>query len=215
MSRTRVKMCGMTRKENVSSACDAGADAIGMVFYPPSPRFVEIAGARDIARSVSPLVDLVTLFVDADEGFVREVIQETEPDYIQFHGQEPASECQKYGLPYIKAIRVKDEASLLVAIDQHREADALLLDAYVEGLPGGTGTRFDWALIPDSLADRIILAGGLTPANVSDAIQAIRPYAVDVSGGIEQTKGVKSDQKINAFMKAVQQADFACNEKSS
>ncbi len=214
-ARTRIKMCGMTRKEDALAACDAGADAIGFVFYPPSPRCVSIAAAAEISQSISTFVDKTALFVNADAGYIREVLSETKADVIQFHGDETELFCQQFGKPYIKAIRVKDASQLSEQLKEHRKANSIMLDAYVPGVPGGTGQSFDWALIPDDLKTRLILAGGLNPENIVDAISAIRPYAVDVSGGIELSKGIKSSLRIREFAAKVRQADLLVSEISS
>jgi len=214
-ARTRIKMCGMTRKEDALAACDAGADAIGFVFYPPSPRCVSIAAAAEISQSISTFVDKTALFVNADAGYIREVLSETKADVIQFHGDETELFCQQFGKPYIKAIRVKDASQLSEQLKEHRKANSIMLDAYVPGVPGGTGKSFDWALIPDDLKTRLILAGGLNPENIVDAISAIRPYAVDVSGGIELSKGIKSSLRIREFAAKVRQADLLVSEISS
>ena len=205
----------MTRSEDIVSACTAGADAIGMVFYDPSPRSVDVEQAAILSESVSLGVSLTTLFVDADAGYIREVLAETRADIIQFHGKETPEFCQQFGKRYLKAIRVKDPLQLQNDLEQHHEANGLLLDAYVPGQPGGTGQSFDWQMIPAELQNRLFLAGGLTPENVADAISMAKPYAVDVSGGIEASKGVKSADRIQQFVAQVRQADREFNEISS
>ncbi|EAR08477.1 phosphoribosylanthranilate isomerase [Reinekea blandensis] len=215
MKQTRIKMCGMTRAEDVKSACELGADLIGMVFYPPSPRSVTIEHVQSLVSAVTPGVSVVTLFVNADAGYVREVVSEARADLIQFHGDESHDYCQQFGTRYLKAIRVKDEQQLTSACAQHQEADGLLLDAYVKGQPGGTGQAFDWGLIPVSIAPKLFLAGGLAPDNVYEAVSSIKPYAVDVSGGIEVSKGVKSPERMDAFIREVRRADGWVRENSS
>ncbi|WP_370592167.1 phosphoribosylanthranilate isomerase [Reinekea sp. G2M2-21] len=213
--RTRIKMCGMTRPEDMQYACAAGADAVGMVFYPPSPRAVSLDIAEQLAQQVSLLVDKVLLFVNADPGYIREAVQATRADVIQFHGDETESFCEQFGQRYIKALRVKDAAQLQSQLTMHPNADAIMLDAFVEGVPGGTGQSFDWALIPEEIKSRLFLAGGLNTANVKDAVCRIKPYAVDVSGGIEMSKGVKDAAKMRSFAEQVRQADLSFNEISS
>ncbi|HSI38355.1 MAG TPA: phosphoribosylanthranilate isomerase [Methylotenera sp.] len=201
--RTRVKICGITRVEDALKAVELGADAIGLVFYVPSPRSVSIQQAMEIANQVPAFVSVVGLFVDADAGFVNEVISQVKLDLLQFHGDETPEECARYRMPFIKAIRVKADTNLVQYADKFTAAKALLLDAYTEGVAGGTGNVFDWNLIPKNLAKPVILAGGLTVNNVAQAIEQVQPYAVDISGGVEATKGIKDAAKIAAFMQQV------------
>jgi phosphoribosylanthranilate isomerase len=204
--RTRVKICGITNLNDACNAVAAGADALGLVFYAASPRHVSIAQASQIAQAVPAFVTCVGLFVDATAEQVREVIAQVPLQLLQFHGNETAEFCQQFNLPYIKAIRVHNGANLLQYVNQFQSARALLLDAYVEGVPGGTGQKFDWDLIPSDLAKPIILAGGLDADNIRHAIHTVKPYAVDVSGGVEQSKGVKCKHKMAAFMQGVSNA---------
>jgi phosphoribosylanthranilate isomerase len=201
--RTRVKICGITRAEDASAAIQHGCDAIGLVFYEPSPRYVTPATARSIAAGLPPFVSAVGLFVDADAEYVREVLSQVRLDLLQFHGDETPEYCRQFGVPYLKAVRVRPETNLLQYAAAYADAKALLLDAYMPGTPGGTGTTFDWALIPRDFPKPIILAGGLDAGNVSEAIRQCRPYAVDVSGGVERQKGIKDAEKIAAFMRGV------------
>jgi phosphoribosylanthranilate isomerase len=201
--RTRVKICGITRAEDASAAIQHGCDAIGLVFYEPSPRYVTPATARSIAAGLPPFVSAVGLFVDADAEYVREVLSQVSLDLLQFHGDETPEYCRQFGVPYLKAVRVRPETNLLQYAAAYADAKALLLDAYMPGMPGGTGTTFDWALIPRDFPKPIILAGGLDAGNVSEAIRQCRPYAVDVSGGVERQKGIKDAEKIAAFMRGV------------
>lgn len=201
--RTRVKICGITRAEDASAAIQHGCDAIGLVFYEPSPRYVTPATARSIAAGLPPFVSAVGLFVDADAEYVREVLSQVRLDLLQFHGDETPEYCRQFGVPYLKAVRVRPETNLLQYAAAYADAKALLLDAYMPGTPGGTGTTFDWALIPRDFPKPIILAGGLDASNVSEAIRQCRPYAVDVSGGVERQKGIKDAEKIAAFMRGV------------
>lgn len=201
--RTRVKICGITRAEDASIAVQHGCDAIGLVFYEPSPRYVTPASARLITAGLPPFVSAVGLFVDAAPEFVRDVLSQVGLDLLQFHGDETPEYCRQFGVPYLKAVRVRPETNLLQYAAAYADAKALLLDAYLPGTPGGTGTTFDWSLIPQDFPKPIILAGGLDAGNVSAAIKQCRPYAVDVSGGVERQKGIKDADKIAAFMRGV------------
>ena len=201
--RTRTKICGITRPEDALAAVRLGADAIGLVFYAPSPRSVTIPQARTIVGALPPFVHVVGLFVDATAESVCSVLSEVHIDLLQFHGDEKAEFCDQFAVPYIKALRVKPELNLLQCEIDFSSASGLLLDAYQEGVAGGTGKTFDWALIPKRLSKPVILAGGLTAENVAEAILSVRPYAVDVSGGVEQQKGIKDAAKIAAFMRGV------------
>jgi len=202
--RTRVKICGITRPEDALAAAKAGADAIGLVFYPPSPRAVSITQAAEIVRRLPPFVSTVGLFVDALPESINEVLQALPLDLLQFHGDEPPEACGRYGRPYIKAVRMRPDLDLAAMEQRYHQAAGLLLDSYQPGQPGGTGETFDWERIPDSMRRRIILAGGLSPENVASAIARIHPYAVDVSGGVERGKGIKDEARISAFMRGVE-----------
>lgn len=201
--RTRVKICGITRIEDALTAVAQGADAIGLVFFDSSPRNVSISLAAEIASQIPAFVTVVGLFVNAEPHFIKEVISKVKLDLLQFHGDETPTECASYSLPFIKAIRVKPDTNLVQYAQDFYFAKALLLDAYTEGMAGGTGYVFDWNLIPKQLTKPVILAGGLTADNVADAIVQINPYAVDVSGGVELSKGIKDAAKIAAFMRQV------------
>ncbi len=209
--RTRVKICGITRAEDAVSAVNAGADAIGLVFYAQSPRYVSIVQAQEIVAALPLFVSVVGLFVNAPKAEIESVLSQVKLDIIQFHGNETPAECEQIctqiKLPYYKAIRVKADTNLVQYAQDFHSAKALLLDAHSEAAFGGTGLTFDWNLIPKNLPQAIILAGGLTPENVKSAIQQVRPYAVDVSGGVEITKGIKDAAKIAAFMQGVSGAD--------
>lgn len=201
--RTRVKICGITRVEDARLAVAAGADAIGLVFYAPSPRAVSMDQAREIVASVPAFVTCVGLFVDAPESEVRSVLSQVPLDLLQFHGDETPSYCAAFERPWIKALRVRPGLDLEAAAEQFSASRGLLLDAYKAGIPGGTGEVFDWQLIPDQLPLPVILAGGLDAANIRQAIQAVQPFAVDVSGGVELSKGIKDANKILAFTREV------------
>lgn len=201
--RTRVKICGITRVEDAVSAVQHGCDAIGLVFYEPSPRYVTTPTASEIATQLPPFVTVVGLFVDASPEYVRQVLAQVPLNLLQFHGDETPEYCRQFGVPYLKAVRVRPETNLLQYAAAYADAKALLLDTYVAGTPGGTGITFDWELIPQDFPLPIILAGGLDAGNVSEAIRQCHPYAVDVSGGVERQKGIKDADKIAAFMRGV------------
>jgi phosphoribosylanthranilate isomerase len=203
MSAVRSKICGITRIEDALAAVEAGADAIGFVFYPKSPRAVTAQQAKAIIAALPPFISTVGLFVNASACELNETLDAVPLDLLQFHGDETPEQCEGYHRPFIKALRVKAGDDIAAACKQYSKASGILLDTYVEGVPGGTGETFDWALIPKELSKPIILAGGLTSANVSQAIAQVRPYAVDVSGGVEKSKGIKDHDKIRAFMSAV------------
>jgi phosphoribosylanthranilate isomerase len=201
--RTRVKFCGITRREDAVHAARLGADAVGLVFYPRSPRAVNLQQACQIVRELPPFVTVVGLFVNATSSYIQEVLDSVPIDNLQFHGDESPEECSRYDRPYIKAIRMAERIDLPQLVQTYGDASALLLDTYQIGAPGGTGQMFDWDRIPEGLPKAIVLAGGLTPENVTQAVMKVRPYAVDVSGGVEQTKGVKDVAKMAAFMRGV------------
>ena len=204
---TAVKICGITRVEDALVAARAGAHAIGLIFYSRSPRLVADAVAAEVVRALPPFVTPVALFVDPDAAEVRRVIAGVRPQLLQFHGDETAEFCAGFGLPYIKAVRVRPGVDLLQYAQQYRAAKGLLLDAFVEGNHGGTGAAFDWALIPRDFPLPLILAGGLDPGNVGEAVRRVRPWAVDVSSGVEASKGIKDAAKVAAFIRGVRNAD--------
>jgi phosphoribosylanthranilate isomerase len=203
---TRIKICGITCHEDAVAAVAAGADALGFVFYEPSSRYIDPDLAADIISSLPPFVTSVGLFVNAPHERVREVIARTELDLLQFHGDETASECASFDRPYIKALRMRPGLELDQVASEFVSARGLLLDAYRPGVPGGTGEVFDWSLIPRHFAARITLAGGLSADNVATAIRQVRPYAVDVSGGVEAAPGRKDAARMHAFTAAVRAA---------
>ncbi len=203
--RTRVKICGITRPQDAIAAVELGADAIGLVFYAHSPRNVSIEQAAEIVAGLPPFVSKVGLFVNAEPAFINSVLKRVALDCLQFHGDETAAECEQINMPYYKAIRVKNDTNLLQYASQYQRANALLLDAYSEAAVGGTGQVFDWTLIPTNMGKPVVLAGGLNAGNVAAAIKQVNPYAVDVSGGVEASKGIKDAVKIAAFMQAVGQ----------
>lgn len=204
---TRVKICGITRIEDGLAAAHAGADAIGLVFAPASPRRVTPEQAATIAAALPPFVSSVALFVDPGAEQVRAVLQRFRPDLLQFHGDEPPAFCAAFGLPYLKAVRVRPETDLLQYASTYAGARGLLLDAYHPESHGGTGQRFDWDLIPRHLPRPIVLAGGLDPDNVAAAVSRVRPWAVDVSSGVEIAKGIKDANLVARFIREVRNAE--------
>lgn len=204
---TRIKICGMTRLDDALHAARSGADAIGLIFYAGSARHVAIDTARDIALRLPPFVTRVGLFVNASAETVRATLRQVPLDLLQFHGEESAEFCRQFGRAYIKALRVKPGVDLLQYAGLYAEAAALLLDTYVDGAHGGTGHTFDWGLIPASVPLPIILSGGLTPDNVTEAVRQVRPWAVDVSSGVERAKGIKDPEQVTRFIQGVRNAN--------
>ena len=204
--RTRVKICGITRPEDALEAILHGADAIGLVFYPQSPRYVTPLQAAEIVKKIPAFITVVGLFVNAESSEISDILSAVHLDLLQFHGDETPMQCRQFSRPYMKAIRVKSDTNLVQYAADYADAKALLLDAFAEGVPGGTGQVFDWNLIPSNLSVPVVLAGGLNADNVTQAIQKVRPYAVDVSGGVEASKGIKDAAKISAFMRGVSNA---------
>lgn len=202
---TRIKMCGLTRLEDVEAAVGAGADAIGLVFYPPSPRYVDLATAATLARAVPPFITIVGLFVNAEVATVKTTLAAVPLHVLQFHGDEDETYCRQFDRPYLKAARVRPGMDLLQYAAGFPSAQALLLDAFVDGYGGG-GKVFDWSVIPAGLDKPIVLSGGLDAGNVVEAIARVRPAAVDVSSGIERSKGIKDAEKMRAFVAAVRSA---------
>lgn len=196
----RVKICGITRLADLRAACGAGADALGFVFYDKSPRHVPIETAAALLRELPPFVQSVGLFVNADPTFVESVLNVAPLDLLQFHGDETPADCARYGRPWIKAVRVSAGTDLLKYAADFEDARGLLLDAFVPGVPGGTGERFDWRLIPPDLPLPVVLSGGLDPGNVAEAVRRVRPWAVDVSSGVEAAKGIKDAHKVAQFI---------------
>jgi len=206
---TRIKICGITRVEDARAAAHGGADAIGLVFYEKSPRYVTVRQAAQLAKAIPPFITVVGLFVNASADYVRAVQEEVPLDVLQFHGEEEPEFCVCFNRPYLKAIRVREGVDLLQCTSRYASAQGLLLDAYVEGTQGGTGESFDWTLIPHDLPLPVILSGGLNACNVAQAMRAVRPYAVDVSSGVEAKKGIKDAAKMAAFINEVKMVDSA------
>lgn len=199
----RSKICGITRVEDALLAAEAGADAIGLVFYAKSPRAVDVRQARAIVAALPPFVTTVGLFVNASRCEINEILDAVPLDLLQFHGDERAADCAGYHRPYVKALRVQPGDDVRARCAEFPQAAGILLDTFVPGVPGGTGQAFDWSLVPADPGCPIILAGGLDAENVAAAIRQVRPWAVDVSGGVEAGKGVKDASKVRAFVAAV------------
>lgn len=205
--RTRTKICGFTQIDDAVVAAKLGVDAIGLVFYPPSPRNVSLEQAEAIVNALPAFVTVVALFVDESEARINEVLDQVSIDCIQFHGNESANACRLYKKRYIKAIRMKQGLDIMKISTDYHDASALLLDAYHPGILGGSGSQFDWDLIPDTNSLPIILAGGLDESNAKQAVQKVNPYALDVSSGVERTKGIKDVVKMAAFVEAINEGE--------
>ena len=202
----RIKICGLTRKQDVQAAVAEGTDALGFVLYAPSPRAVTAEQAAELIKAVPAFITTVALFVNESAEQVQSAIDLCAFDLLQFHGDESPEFCRQFNRPYMKAIRVRSAKDIDDAVQQYPDAKALLLDAYVENLPGGTGQAFDWRLIPP-LSVPWVLAGGLNANNVADAINQVKPFAVDISGGVEVSKGIKDRQKIQEFISEVRNVE--------
>lgn len=207
MGKVRIKICGLTTPDDALAACNAGADAVGLVFYPPSTRYIDIDAAKAISDIVPPFVQRVGLFVNAGREDVIRVLDQVELDLLQFHGDEDAAYCESFGKAYIKAVAMKPDVVMDELFGSHPGARGFLLDTYHPAKPGGTGEVFDWEHFPRNSSKPLILAGGLNAGNVRQAIIACHPYAVDVSGGVESGPGIKSVHKIKAFIDQVRAAE--------
>ncbi len=205
--RTRVKICGFTQADDAVAAANLGVDAIGLVFYPPSPRHVSIEQAKKIVQALPAFVSVVALFVDEQEVQIRNVLEQLPIDCLQFHGDESAEACRLYNKPYMKALRVKPELDIMATAEEYQDAAALLLDAYHPGIKGGSGSQFDWNLIPENCPLPVVLAGGLQVDNARQAVETVKPYALDVSSGVESSKGIKDVAKMAAFIQAIKEGD--------
>ena len=210
MLRVRTKICGITNVADALCAVDAGADAIGLVFYEPSPRNVSIEEAQNICNALPPFVTIVGLFVDKQRQEIERICQAVPINLLQFHGDESVEDCIGFTIPYIKAIKVRTNSDVEIAETEYISAQAILVDTYKKGVAGGTGELFDWSLLPKVHNKPLILAGGLTPKNIRKAIQAVQPYAVDVSGGVELKKSIKDHEKVSQFIKEVSRG---CEDK--
>ena len=206
MSRTRIKICGITREQDLQAAVAAGADAIGFVFFPQSPRHLDIERAAALVRQVPPFVTRVGLFVNPDPQVLADTLAAVPLDVVQYQGDETPEFCEGFGRSYVKVARMRPGVDLVEFARSYPSARGLLLDAYVESY-GGAGQMFDWSLVPKDLPLPVVVAGGLTAANVGSAIRQLRPWGVDVSSGVEVAKGIKDPEKINAFVAAVRDAD--------
>ncbi|NOQ76420.1 MAG: phosphoribosylanthranilate isomerase [Methylococcaceae bacterium] len=205
--RTRIKICGFTQVKNAVEAAHLGVDAIGLVFYPPSPRNVSIEQAVNIVNALPAFVTVVALFVDAQEAQIRDILSKVSIDCLQFHGDETVEACRLYKKPYMKAVRMKPGLDVMALAEEYNDASALLLDAYHPGIKGGSGSQFDWELIPAQCPLPVVLAGGLQVDNARQAVETVRPYALDVSSGVESSKGIKDVAKMAAFIQAIKEGD--------
>ena len=206
-NRVRIKICGITTPEYATAVVQAGADGIGLIFHQSSPRAVTLSTARAIRAALPPLVSAVAVLVNPDREQVLQVIESCRPDVLQFHGDEAPAVCEQYGLPWIKALRVRTRMELSAQIDTYRNASALLLDTFDDRRWGGSGKPFDWSLIPSAIPIPLILAGGLSPNNIASAITRVAPFGVDVSGGVESAPGVKDPALIRSFISEVRRVE--------
>lgn len=204
--RVRIKICGMTRVEDATEAARLGVDAVGLVFYPKSPRHVSVERARELVAALPAFVTVTALFLDPSEAEVRRVLDNVRVELLQFHGGEPAEFCRGFGRPYIKAVPMGSRADIAEYAHRHAGAAALLLDSHIAGQKGGTGVSFDWTTIPKFTGPPLILAGGLSADNVATAIRIVQPYGVDVSSGVESQPGLKDAAKMAAFIREVNDA---------
>jgi len=207
MNRTRIKICGFTTPEQAAYAAYAGVDAIGLVFYPPSPRNVSIELAQKIVQTLPAFTTVVALFVDASKAEIKQVTSQVRIDLLQFHGNESPEACRQYSLPYMKAVRMQANTDIDALSKSYHDASALLLDAYHPQTKGGTGEKFDWDLIPKKCSLPIVLAGGLDKHNAGQAIHQVQPFALDISSGVESAKGIKDNNKVSEFLTEVYQSD--------
>jgi phosphoribosylanthranilate isomerase len=203
MSATRIKFCGITRVEDALAAAELGADAVGLVFVPASPRCAELATACSIRRALPPFVSLVALFLDAEPARIRQVIEQVGPDALQFHGGEPEADCRRWGRPYVKALAMGSELDWRARLGDYPSAQGFVLDSHVAGGMGGSGQAFDWTRLAPPHPRPLILAGGLGPGNVAAAVRQVQPWAVDVSSGIESAPGIKSRALMQSFIDEV------------
>ncbi len=205
----RSKICGFTRPQDALAAAQLGVDAVGLVFYPPSKRFVSIEQAQAIVRVLPPFVSVVALFVNENTERIRQVLAQVPVDILQFHGDETPEFCRQFNRPYIKAVRVQNTDDIIAAQQQYPDARAVLFDAHIEGEYGGTGHRFDWAMLPDQLSGHWILSGGLTPENIAEAVKITGAKIIDVSSGVESAPGIKSAEKIAALLAAMDEPNIS------
>ena len=201
---TRIKICGVNHLDDALKAVECGADAIGIIFVEKSPRYASLTDARVIAESMPPFVTVVGLFMDASAKEVKEALKVVPLNLLQFHGDESPEYCDQFGMPYIKVLRMRENVNVVAFAQEYPNAAGILLDTYKMGVGGGTGHTFDWNLIPEDVPLPLILAGGLTPENVASAVETVKPYAVDVSSGVESEPAIKDHKKIEQFIKEVQ-----------
>lgn len=206
-SRTRVKICGITRLQDALLAAKLGADAIGLVFHPPSKRVLDVEQAQAICAALPPFVTVTALFLDEDQDWISEVVHQVKPDCLQFHGSESAAFCAAWGLPYLKSIPMASVDDVVEYTQTYESARGFLLDSNLAGRQGGSGDTFDWSQIPSSLDAPLVLAGGINPTNVTEAIVRVRPWGVDVSTGVEVEKGIKSAELMKTFFHEVKRGD--------
>lgn len=205
--RTKIKICGITRLSDAQHSATLGADSIGLNFHARSPRFIDIEAAIKIRKAMPPFVTVTAVFMNESDDWIDQVLQKVRPDCVQFHGEESANSCSQWSLPYIKAIPVGSVERIAVYAEQYPHAQGFLLDSNVAGRQGGSGDTFDWTLIPSSFNFPLILAGGLKPTNVAEAIARVNPWGVDVSSGVEESKGIKDAKLINQFFSEVKRGD--------
>lgn len=205
--RTRIKICGITRISDARHAAELGVDAIGLNFHSQSPRYVDIESAIQIRNAMPPFVTVTALFMDERADWIEQVLQKVRPDCVQFHGDEPAKFCAQWSLPYIKVIPMGSVENITAYAEQYTHSQGFLLDSNAAGRPGGSGDTFDWSMIPSSFNFPLILAGGLNPTNVAEAITQVRPWGVDVSSGVEESRGIKDPDLINLFFSEVKRGD--------
>lgn len=205
--RTRVKICGITLEQDALFAAACGADSIGLMFHPPSPRIIEIEQALAIREILPPFVSITALFLDDDADWITQVVHRVRPDYLQFHGSESADFCEAWGIPYLKTIPMGSTDDPLAFAAEYRLAQGFLFDSNAAGRLGGSGDTFDWSAIPSSFDRPLVLAGGLSAANVAEAIRQVKPWGVDVSSGVEASKGVKDNALVDEFFREVRRGD--------
>jgi phosphoribosylanthranilate isomerase len=205
--RTRIKFCGVTRRSDVDSAVALGVDALGLIFAARSPRRLELPRARELRAAVPPFVSVVALVMDAEPAALRAIVDQVRPQLLQYHGSEAPEDCTRAGVPFLKVVPMAIPEGAAIYASRYPDAAGYVFDSHGAGEPGGSGRRFDWSQLPRTLKRPLILAGGLTPDNVFDAVRSVRPWAVDVSSGIESEPGLKDEVRMRRFVEAVREAD--------